>query len=263
MKKEVDAIKHLYSEKAISLVLDKQSELESIHNAWAQAVADFIGEASEQGLYNLEKESFESFSLGESKLIVGLAGPGASGKDTISGRLGYPKAINVTTRKPRSYEEDGVHYFFVSEDQFGMKDRAGEFLTTSNKPNRGLYAIPRSELENKLADSSTVMVEESPEVLLTVDQEAKKMGHKFVLVYVLPPWPILPHVAARLANRCIEDGSDFGDVIASTLGIRQIEEFRSIARAREQGVPVLFIVNDDKDRATQKLSSALTTKGTA
>ena len=55
-----------------------------------------------------------------SRLIV-LAGPTAVGKGTVAAavRETHPEvwlSVSATTRKPRPGEENGVHYWFVSDD---------------------------------------------------------------------------------------------------------------------------------------------------
>jgi len=57
----------------------------------------------------------------EGKLIV-LSGPGGVGKSTIVSELKkrdhFYFSVSATTRTPRSGEEDGVAYHFVSDAEF-------------------------------------------------------------------------------------------------------------------------------------------------
>ena len=60
--------------------------------------------------------------MNQARLTV-LSGPTAVGKGTVVTRLIqlHPEifvSISVTTRPPRPGEIDGVHYHFVSDDQF-------------------------------------------------------------------------------------------------------------------------------------------------
>ena len=66
-----------------------------------------------------------------SRLIV-LAGPTAVGKGTVAAdvRRRHPEvwlSVSATTRAPRPGEENGVHYWFVSDDEFdvGVVGEAG------------------------------------------------------------------------------------------------------------------------------------------
>ena len=62
-----------------------------------------------------------------------LAGPTAVGKGTVSAdvRSRYPEvwlSVSATTRPPRPGEVDGVHYLFVSVDEFDRMVERGDLL---------------------------------------------------------------------------------------------------------------------------------------
>uniref|UniRef100_A0A914CSD0 guanylate kinase n=1 Tax=Acrobeloides nanus TaxID=290746 RepID=A0A914CSD0_9BILA len=63
-----------------------------------------------------------------------LSGPSGGGKSTIFERAKkeYPDAfafsVSHTTRKPRPGEENGVHYWFVDQDQMEQMIARGEFF---------------------------------------------------------------------------------------------------------------------------------------
>ncbi len=55
--------------------------------------------------------------------ILVLSGPSGAGKSTLLSKIIDDVgecyfSISTTTRPPREGEKDGVHYFFVSEDEF-------------------------------------------------------------------------------------------------------------------------------------------------
>ena len=61
--------------------------------------------------------------MSPSPTVTVLAGPTAVGKGTVSTyvRDHYPDvwlSVSATTRAPRPGEVDGVHYFFVRDDEF-------------------------------------------------------------------------------------------------------------------------------------------------
>ncbi len=64
---------------------------------------------------------------------VVLTAPSGSGKTTIARYTvhAFPDlqfSISATTRAPRDYEENGVHYYFLSQDEFHRHIEAGDFL---------------------------------------------------------------------------------------------------------------------------------------
>ena len=68
--------------------------------------------------------------------VIAISGKSASGKDTLLQRIVYQnnevnEIINCTTRPLREGELDGIHYFFLSMDEFAHKDYHGEILAVS------------------------------------------------------------------------------------------------------------------------------------
>jgi guanylate kinase len=63
-----------------------------------------------------------------------LVGPSGAGKSTIVKYLqskapdSFAFSVSSTTRKPREGEVNGVHYHFVSKDEFLADVEAGNFL---------------------------------------------------------------------------------------------------------------------------------------
>jgi guanylate kinase len=56
--------------------------------------------------------------------MIVIIGPSGSGKTTIANMLqkrGYKLSISYTTRKPRKGEVNGVHYRFITKDEFRKK----------------------------------------------------------------------------------------------------------------------------------------------
>ena len=95
------------------------------------------------------------------KNVLILAGRTASGKDTIAaellGKHGYYKAVTTTTRPPRPYEVNGVHYHFLEERDFLNRVELGEFIEHEfNKGN--YYGCTLVELLNAPDDKATVII---------------------------------------------------------------------------------------------------------
>ena len=66
-------------------------------------------------------------------VLLVLAGPAGSGKSTLCERIvrevpGFVRVITTTTRAPRPGEINGVHYHFLTPEQFDAKIAADEFL---------------------------------------------------------------------------------------------------------------------------------------
>lgn len=120
------------------------------------------------------------------KLFV-LSGPSGVGKDTVINKLkeetlDIEYSISVTTRNPRQGEEEGVDYFFVSQEKFDQMKQNGKFLEWA-RVHDNYYGTPRKYVEEKINEGKNVILE------LDI-QGAKQIKKKFpqaVLIFLLPP----------------------------------------------------------------------------
>ncbi len=81
-----------------------------------------------------------------------LAGPTAVGKGTVVAALRerYPHllvSVSATTRHPRPGEVNGVHYYFVSPEEFDSMIEGGEMLewTPFTSPGRGWRVVAETD----------------------------------------------------------------------------------------------------------------------
>ncbi|MBN9240880.1 MAG: guanylate kinase [Micrococcales bacterium 70-64] len=143
---------------------------------------------------------------GRSRLLV-LAGPTAVGKGTVSAyiREHYPDvmlSVSATTRKPRPGEIDGVHYYFVSDEEFDRKIAAGELLEWAVVHNSYRYGTPRPPIDAALAQGRRVMLE----IDLQGARQVREVMPEALLVFLLPPtWEEL---VRRLIGRGTEEAEE-------------------------------------------------------
>lgn len=95
-------------------------------------------------------------------LVVVLTGPSGVGKDSVFDRMvarGVPVArpATMTTRDPRPGEQEGVHHYFVTPDQFRQHVAAGELLEHAEVYGN-LYGVPRKAVRTALDSGSDVVV---------------------------------------------------------------------------------------------------------
>jgi len=62
-----------------------------------------------------------------------LYGPSGSGKSALAKECILPEIISVTTRKPRPGEEDGINYYFMSEQEFDRLSLVESTIYDGNK----------------------------------------------------------------------------------------------------------------------------------
>lgn len=122
-------------------------------------------------------------------LCLVLAAPSGGGKSSIARALLEAEApalslsISATTRPARPGEEEGVHYFFRSPEQFEAMVQAGELLEHATVHGRR-YGTPRAPVEAALA--------EGRDVLFDIDWQGHRqlracLPGDVVGVFLLPP----------------------------------------------------------------------------
>ncbi|MDF0373466.1 guanylate kinase [Streptomyces sp. FT05W] len=146
-----------------------------------------------------------------------LSGPSGVGKSTVVAhmRTVHPEvwlSVSATTRKPRPGELNGVHYFFVDDEEFDKLIANGELLEWAEfAGNR--YGTPRRAVLDRL--------EAGEPVLLEIDLQGARLVRQSMpealLVFLAPPgWDEL---VRRLTGR----GTEAPDVIERRLAAAKVE----------------------------------------
>lgn len=91
-------------------------------------------------------------------MIFAITGKAGSGKDAILQNLiarGYEPIVSCTTRPMREGEQEGINYFFLTNEQFQAKLEAGELLEhrayntdVAGKPDVWYYGTPEVDAKN-------------------------------------------------------------------------------------------------------------------
>ena len=133
-----------------------------------------------------------------------LAGPTAAGKGTVAAyvREHHPEvwiSVSATTRKPRPGEENGVHYWFVSDEDFDAMAERGDLLESAVVHGVNRYGTPRGPVDLALASGHPAMLE----IDLQGARQVRTAMPGALLVFLAPPsWDEL---VRRLTGRATED----------------------------------------------------------
>lgn len=179
------------------------------------------------------------------KLII-FSGPSGVGKSTLAHAVmevigSFEFSISATTRAPRLGEEDGRDYYFLAEDDFRRKMKAGAFLETEEVYAGLYYGTLRSEIDR--------IWEKGSNVLFDVDVKGgvniKKQYSENTLAILIKP----PSIHA-LRKRLIERGTETPEMLEKRLDrVREELEYESKFD--------LSLVNDDLEEATKTLVSTI------
>lgn len=175
-------------------------------------------------------------------LLFVVSAPAGCGKDTILNELfkktdtaGY--AVSATTRAPREGEVDGVHYHFLTKEDFSLLIDSGEVLE---------YAEYCGNYYGTLKRSVEDLLEKGKDAVLKIEVEGalniKKMFPHACLVFILPPsWEELER---RLRGR----GTETEETIIKRIAQAKVE-FESAVNYD------YLVVNDNLDEAVDDLAA--------
>lgn len=96
-------------------------------------------------------------------------------------------SVSATTRFPRPGEEDGVHYHFLSREDFQQRVASQDFLEWAEFAGN-LYGTPRGPIQERLAAGERVFLE----VEIEGARQVRRALPDALLVFLAPPsWEVL------------------------------------------------------------------------
>ena len=121
-------------------------------------------------------------------IMVIVSSPSGAGKTTlvkkISSENNFSISISHTTRKPRSYELDGSHYFFVSNNEFRRLISNEKFLEYAKVFNN-YYGSLKDNVIDKLNKGENIIFDIDWQGTQQIKQ--KDLKYKIITVFILPP----------------------------------------------------------------------------
>lgn len=157
----------------------------------------------------------------EGVLLI-VSGPSGAGKGTVVERLakkdGYALSISATTRSPRPYETDGIHYFFKTKEEFAAMQAAGALLEHAEFCGN-CYGTPKQYVEQRLQMGENVLLEIEVQGALQV----KAAYPDAVLVFLMPP------SRAELRHRLVGRGTEDSGTVERRMN-RALEEIKLLPR---------------------------------
>lgn len=182
--------------------------------------------------------------MDKGKLLI-ISGFSGVGKGTIVEKMleafdNYKISISCTTRNPRPAEEDGVHYHFISKDEFKKMIENDELLEHAKYVDN-YYGTPKKFVDDCL--------ERGDNVILEIESEgARKVKHKMpeaIMIFVLPP------SAKHLKDRLVGRGSEDLDAIEKRLS-KAVEETDAMKHYD------YFVINDEIESAAKTIDDIVT-----
>ncbi|KAK0744058.1 guanylate kinase [Schizothecium vesticola] len=175
---------------------------------------------------------------------VVISGPSGVGKGTLYGLLfdrhpdTFTLSVSHTTRGPRAGEEHGVHYHFVTKDEF-LDLKANDGFVESAQFGGNHYGTSKATIEEQTAKGKVVV--------LDIEMEGVKQikATEFPARYVFIAPPSEEELERRLRGRATDS--------EESIQKRLTQAQKELAYARTPGVHDRIIVNRDLEEAYKEL----------
>jgi len=136
-------------------------------------------------------------------MLLIISGPSGTGKGTLVKMLmdndpSFRFSCSVTTRAPRTGEIEGVHYYFVSDEEYEQMVANGEFLEHATVHGHH-YGTLRKPVEDMMKQGYNVLLDIDPQGAINVMENAED----YVSVFILPP--SFEDLRVRLHTRNTDD----------------------------------------------------------
>lgn len=182
--------------------------------------------------------------MSEKGILFVVSAPAGCGKDTILNELfkrtdsvGY--AVSATTRAPREGEVDGVHYCFLTREQFEKKISENEVLEYTEYCGN-YYGTLRKSVDSLILQGKDAILKIEVEGAMNI----RKMFPEARLVFILPPsWEVLE-------NRLRKRGTETEEKIRE----RTAQARAELEFARNYDY---LVVNDELEKAVSDLECVL------
>ena len=181
--------------------------------------------------------------MNKGKVFI-ISAPSGTGKGTIINRIfelrdGVEISVSATTRKPRNGETDGIHYHFLSMDQFDEMIENDQFLEYATYA-ENKYGTPLPPIIEKTNRGIHIILE----IEVQGFKQVKEKMPEAVSVFIVPP--SMEELERRLRNR----GTDDEETILKRLAIARSE----LLVSEEYDY---IVVNDVVDRAAREIISII------
>ena len=175
-------------------------------------------------------------------MLLVISGPSGAGKGTLVARLlekdpTFCFSVSATTRSRRDNETDGVHYHFISDEEYD-KLLAGDAFIEHASVHGHRYGTLKSEVYERMDRGQNVLLDIDPQGARAVMEKEKDC----VSIFILPP--SYHDLKVRLHTRNTEGEEEIQRRLHNARGeIAQMNRYRYL------------VVNDSLELAYEQLAA--------
>jgi guanylate kinase len=183
-------------------------------------------------------------------LLLVVSAPSGAGKSSLCNRLveKFPEmiySISCTTRAPRGNEQNGVHYHFLSEEEFCARMERGEFLE---------HALVHGNHYGTLKQTVIDALSQGLDIIMDIDVQGAKqirlaceaMDDESVIKKSLVDMFIAPPSMEELQRRLCGRATDSEEVIAKRMR-------NATDEMKHQPYYKYTVINDDFEKAVAEI----------
>lgn len=144
----------------------------------------------------------------EGKVII-ISAPSGCGKSTIikalldKGEIDMRFSVSATNRSPREGEVDGVHYHFLSDDEFRRHVAQGDFLEYEEVYPGRFYGTLRSEIDRICAAGHNCILDIDVKGAVNVRRQLAQRARS---IFIQPP--SIEALRDRLTGRATDSAEE-------------------------------------------------------
>lgn len=191
-------------------------------------------------------------------VILVIAGPAGSGKSTLCDRLvaenpEFERVVTTTTRAPRPGEINGVHYHFLTPEQFDAGLAADDFLEWAWVHGQRRYGTLKSSVLEPLARGQSLVISvdvQGVESFRRAARENPLLGRRMTTVFI-----VVDHerLVARMIGRAQDNATEIaGRMKTAERELCEAHKFDFIIESRtrdEDFAELLAILAKARERA--------------